>query len=76
MLRLSWNTQLPSYLMLQKFCFMVCSGHHNSLRLSPLLRVMNISPSQQITCFASMPNAFRILLSCELRLADMRTATT
>jgi len=28
------------------FSFMVCSGHHVSLRLLSLLRVMNISPSQ------------------------------
>ena len=29
------------------FSFMVCSGHHVSLRLLSLLRVMNISPSQK-----------------------------
>ena len=29
------------------FSFMVCSGHHVSLRLLSLLRVMNISPSHK-----------------------------
>ncbi len=29
------------------FSFMVCSGHHISLRLLSLLRVMNIPPSQK-----------------------------
>ena len=54
------------------FRFKVCSGHHVSLRLLSLLRIMNISPSQKKTVGSCLNIPVR--LSAERKLTIMLSA--